>query len=75
MAPQHVSQNDTLFPALVEVRGRRAEIVVVFNCCEDQFSERRSSRVTELCIALQSRAEKFPGLGNSTAVFTFMDLV
>ena len=26
----------------------------VVNCCEDQFSERRSSRVTELCIAEQS---------------------
>ena len=34
--------------------NKKAEIVVVFNCREDQFSERRSTRVTELCIAEQS---------------------
>ena len=32
----------------------RAGIVLVFNCFEDKFSDRRSSRVTELCTAEQS---------------------
>ena len=32
----------------------QAEIVLVNSCHEDQFSERRSSRMAELCIAEQS---------------------
>ena len=54
-------------------KDKRSGIVEVSNCCQDQFSERRSSRVTELCIAEQSW--KVSWTGNSTAVFTFMDLV